>query len=159
MKIEAIAARELKMRLLTPFETSFGVTQDRRIVLLEVQTDVGTGWSELTAMEGPFYNAETIDTAWMMIRDYLASLVLDIEIATPEELPNLMRPVRGQEMAKAAIECGVWDAFARSQGKSLSHALGGTMTEISSVSPSAFSPTPASCSMPLPKNSQKVISA
>jgi O-succinylbenzoate synthase len=72
MRIEAIAVRELKMRLRTPFETSFGVTQDRRIVLLEVHTDLGRGWSEVSAMEGPFYNAETIDTAWMMIRDYLA---------------------------------------------------------------------------------------
>lgn len=132
MRIEAIAARELKMRLVAPFETSFGVTQDRRVVLLEVQTNVGTGWSELTAMEGPFYNAETIDTAWMMIRDYLAALVLDVDVATPDEISELMEPVRGQEMAKAAIECGAWDAFARSQGKSLSHALGGTLTEIAS---------------------------
>jgi O-succinylbenzoate synthase len=132
MRIESITARELKMRLTAPFETSFGVTQDRRVVLLELHTDVGTGWSELTAMEGPFYNAETIDTAWMMIRDYLAGLVLDAEIESPAELPALMESVRGQEMAKAGIECAVWDAFARSEGKSLSEALGGTLTEIAS---------------------------
>jgi O-succinylbenzoate synthase len=132
MKIEAITARELKMRLVAPFETSFGVTQDRRVAVVEVRTDVGTGWAELTAMEGPFYNAETIDTAWMMLRQYLSPLVLDVKIASPEDLHPLMEPVRGQEMAKAAIECAVWDAFARSKGLSLSHALGGVTDEIAS---------------------------
>jgi O-succinylbenzoate synthase len=132
MKIEAITARELSMRLVSPFETSFGVTQERRVALLEVHTDVGTGWSELTAMEGPFYNSETIDTAWMVLRDYLAGLVLDVEIASPEALSALMEDVRGHEMAKAAIECGAWDAFARSQGMSLGKALGGTLDEIAS---------------------------
>ncbi len=132
MKIEAITARELSMRLVSPFETSFGVTQERRVALLEVHTDVGTGWSELTAMEGPFYNSETIDTAWMVLRDYLAGLVLDVEIASPEALSALMEDVRGHEMAKAAIECGAWDAFARAQGMSLGKALGGTLDEIAS---------------------------
>lgn len=132
MKIESITARELSMRLVSPFETSFGVTQERRVALLEVHTDVGTGWAELTAMEGPFYNSETIDTAWMVLRDYLTSLVLNVEIASPEELSALMEDVRGHEMAKAAIECGAWDAFARAQGMSLSRTLGGTLDEIAS---------------------------
>jgi O-succinylbenzoate synthase len=130
MKIEAIIARELSMRLVAPFETSFGVMRDRRVALVEIYTDVGRGWAEITALEGPFYNAETIDTAWMMLRDYLSSLVLNVEIASPEDVHLLMEPVRGHEMAKAAIECAAWDAFARSQGMSLSHTLGGTFNEI-----------------------------
>src|ERR1700721_26628 len=113
------------MRLKAPFETSFGVTQDRRVVLLEVHTDVGTGWSEVTAMEGPYYNAETTHTEWMMGRDFLTGLVQDVEVASPEEISDLMENVRGQEMAKAAIECAAWDAFARSECKSLSDVLGG----------------------------------
>jgi len=132
MRIEAIIAREISMRLKYPFETSFGVTQDRRVALLEVHTDIGTGWSELTAMEGPFYNAETIDTAWMILRDYLAGLVMNVDFSSPADLAKLMDNVRGQEMAKASIECGAWDAFARAQGMSLSHALGGTLEEIPS---------------------------
>jgi O-succinylbenzoate synthase len=132
MRIESIIARELKMRLKAPFETSFGVTQDRRVVLLEVQTDVGTGWSEVTAMEGPYYNAETIHTAWIMGREFLSALVLDVDVASPEEISELMENVRGQEMAKAAIECAAWDAFARSKGESLSKILGGTRDVVAS---------------------------
>ena len=132
MRIESITARELKMRLKAPFETSFGVTQDRRVVLLEVHTDVGTGWSEVTAMEGPYYNAETIHTAWIMRREFLSGLVLDVDVASPEEISELMENVRGQEMAKAAIECAAWDAFACSKNMSLSHVLGGTRDVIAS---------------------------
>ena len=36
MTIETIVLRELRMRLKAPFETSFGVTQNRRILLVEV---------------------------------------------------------------------------------------------------------------------------
>lgn len=132
MRIESIIARELKMRLKAPFETSFGVTQDRRVVLLEVHTDVGTGWSEVTALEGPYYNAETIQTAWIMSREFLSGLVLDVDVSSPDEIAELMENVRGQEMAKAAIECAAWDAYARSEGKSLSQALGGTRDVIAS---------------------------
>jgi O-succinylbenzoate synthase len=132
MRIESITARELKMRLKAPFETSFGVTQDRRVVLLEVHTDVGTGWSEVTAMEGPYYNAETIHTAWIMSREFLSGLVLDVDVASPEEISELMENVRGQEMAKAAIECAAWDAFACSKNMSLSHVLGGPRDVIAS---------------------------
>ena len=76
MKIESIQARELAMRLQKPFETSFGVTQNRRILLVELRTDQGTGWGEVTAGEGPFYNAETTDTAWLILRDFAAPLVV-----------------------------------------------------------------------------------
>ena len=34
--ITRIELREIRMRLLHPFETSFGVTQDRRILLVKV---------------------------------------------------------------------------------------------------------------------------
>jgi len=68
MKIEHVNLREIHMRLRAPFETSFGAVQDRRILLVEVHTDGVTGWGEGTAMEGPFYNSETIDTAWIMLR-------------------------------------------------------------------------------------------
>jgi O-succinylbenzoate synthase len=59
MRIESITLRKLKMRLKSPFETSFGITHDRTVVLVELLADGLTGWSEVTASEGPFYNSET----------------------------------------------------------------------------------------------------
>src|SRR5216110_3029847 len=52
MRIESITLRKLKMRLKSPFETSFGTTHDRTVVLVEVLADGLTGWSEVTSWEG-----------------------------------------------------------------------------------------------------------
>ena len=61
--IKQIEMRELRMRLLHPFETSFGSTQDRHIVLIKVSDQTHTGYGEVTAAEGPFYSHETWETA------------------------------------------------------------------------------------------------
>src|SRR5437016_4801930 len=71
MLIKRIEMRELRMRLLNPFETSFGKTQDRHIVLIKVSDGHHTGWGEVTAAEGPFYSYETWETAWHVLHDYI----------------------------------------------------------------------------------------
>src|SRR5580700_2871950 len=103
MNIERIDLREIHMRLRAPFETSFGAIQDRRILLLEVHADGICGWGEGTATEGPFYISETIDTAWMMLRDFLIPRVLGKEFQGAADIPELLEPIRGNEMAKAAL--------------------------------------------------------
>ena len=57
MRIDAIILRELHMPLVRPFETSFGVTRNRRILLAEVQSEGLTGWGECTAGEHPYFSA------------------------------------------------------------------------------------------------------
>src|SRR5580704_9746831 len=101
MKIEAIAVREINIRLKSPFETSFGTTQDRRILLVEVIADGVSGWGEVTAGETPAYNAETTDTAWHVISDFIAPLVVGKSVAGASELPSMMTQIRGHEMAKS----------------------------------------------------------
>ena len=132
MKITCIHARELAMRLIAPFETSFGVTSERRILLVQLETDEGQGWGELTAGEAPFYNSETTDTAWLMLRQFLTPLLLGKTFEHPDEISAMMKPVRGHEMAKATLETAAWDLMARAKGVSLSSLLGGTQREIAS---------------------------
>ncbi len=133
MKIAAIHAREISMQLLAPFETSFGVTHNRRILLLEIYSEDGSsGWGEVTAAEGPFYNSETTDTAWSVLRSFLVPLLMGKNIENAEDALQAMEPVRGHEMAKAALETAVWDLLSKRQSTSLSSLLGGTRTEISS---------------------------
>jgi o-succinylbenzoate synthase len=130
VKIESIEAREIAMTLKQPFETSFGVVHRRRILLLELKTDQGSGWGEVTAGEGPFYNSENTDTAWLILRDFLAGLVVGRNFEEPEEVLQAMSLVRGHEMAKAAIENAAWDAFAHQKGLPLHSLLGGTQSEL-----------------------------
>ena len=72
MKIEAITLREIHMPLVHPFETSFGRTTARRILLTTVHCEGVEGWGECTAGENPFFSEEATDTAWWVIREYLA---------------------------------------------------------------------------------------
>lgn len=118
------------MRLRAPFETSFGAVQDRRILLLSAHADGISGWAEGTATEGPLYNAETIDTAWLMLREFLIPRVLGKDIARAAQIADLLRPVRGNEMAKAALENAVWHLESVARGVPLWQLLGGTMEEI-----------------------------
>ena len=60
------------MPLVHFFETSFGRTFDRDIILVEVSAGGLSGWGEVTAGENPFYNEEWTDAAWLLLRNYVA---------------------------------------------------------------------------------------
>jgi len=120
------------MKLIAPFKTSVDDADERRIILTEVVTDCAVGWGECVAGEKPFYSPETTDTAWMMISEFLWPMLKDKEFAVAADVWKLLEPVRGHNMAKAALESAIWDAEAKEKGVSLAKLLGGTREEISS---------------------------
>jgi len=130
MRVEEITLRKLQMRLKAPFETSFGATHDRTLLLVEMRSDGFTGWSEITAMEAPVFNAETVSTAATVIREVLAPAVLGKKFAAASEIPAAFGHVRGHEMARAGLENALWDIEAQQKKVSLAQLLGGTRKEI-----------------------------
>ncbi len=132
MNIEFIALRELRMKLKAPFETSFGTTLERRVLLVEVRADGLTGWAEITTQEEPFYNAETTETAWHIFSDFIVPMTLGKSVEHASDAPGLMRAIRGNEMARAGLENALWDIEAQEQEIPLSRLLGGTRAEIAS---------------------------
>jgi o-succinylbenzoate synthase len=132
MKIESIILREIQLGLKAPFETSFGVSHHRRILIVEVLADGVTGWGEVTATETPGYNPETTDTAWHVISDFIAPTLIGKSVPTAADTPALLAAIRGHEMAKSGIENALWDAEAKLKKIPLSKLLGGTLTEIAS---------------------------
>ncbi|HET7100300.1 MAG TPA: o-succinylbenzoate synthase, partial [Terriglobia bacterium] len=125
MKIEQIELLEIRMPLVHFFETSFGRTTDRRIVLLRARVDGLDGWGEVTCGEMPFYSYETPGTAWHILRDILIPWALEKSWDSPAHLGERFRPVRGHNMAKAALENALWDIEAQSLGVPLAELLGG----------------------------------
>lgn len=130
MTIETIVVRELRMCLKAPFETSFGVTQNRRILLVEVIVDGVSGWGEVTATESPSYNSETTDTAWHIISDFIVPRLIGQQLDSASQSASLLATIRGHQMAKAGVENALWDAEAQLRGLSLAKLLGGTRDEI-----------------------------
>jgi o-succinylbenzoate synthase len=130
MKIEAITLREVRMPLVHFFETSFGRTTERRILLVTLQTDGPEGWGECVAGEGPFYSEESIDTAWYALENYLAPSLLGKTVQKGSDAPALLQRIRGHRMAKGALENAVWDAEAQERQLPLWRLLGGTQAEI-----------------------------
>src|SRR5713101_776431 len=132
MRIRGITLRELRMKLIAPFETSSIRTDERRIVLVEADVDGVTGWGECVAGETPSYSPETTETAWHILRDHLWPLVQGKEFSGAANVWDMLEPVRGNNMAKAGLEAAIWDAEAKQKGLPLAKLLGGVRDEIAS---------------------------
>ena len=130
MRIDRITLREIRMPLVHPFETSFGRTTERRILLVEVEEDGAVGWGEVTCGERPFYNEEWVDAAWLILRDFVAPLILDIDIASAADVAGRSSHIRGHHMARGGLETAAWDLEARKLGLPLWQHIGGSRTEI-----------------------------
>jgi o-succinylbenzoate synthase len=126
MKIDNIVLRELHIPLVRPFETSFGVTRDRRVLLAEIRSEGLTGWGECTAGEYPHFSEESTDTAWQILLSELGpTLASAEEVEHGGDIPYLFKLVRGHRMAKATLENAIWDLEAQREGIPLSRLLGG----------------------------------
>jgi o-succinylbenzoate synthase len=130
MKIEQITLREIRMPLVHFFETSFGRTTERRILLVTVLCDGVEGWGECVAGEGPFYCEESVDTAWYALTRYLGPALLGRTLDVAGDCVPLLARVRGHRMAKGALENALWDAQAVQQSTPLWKLLGGSRREI-----------------------------
>lgn len=131
MKMTEITIRHLRMKLKSPFSTSFGTMTKKDFLLLEVKDEDGTiGWGESVAFAAPWYTEETMQTNWHMLEDFIIPLLLHKEIKHPDEVSELFAPIRRNNMAKASIEGAIWDIYAQQQNQSLAQVLGGTKDKI-----------------------------
>lgn len=125
MKIEKIILRHIRMPLVHFFETSFGRTTEREIVLVEVISDGVSGWGEVTAGEGPFYNEEWAGSAWLVLRDYAGPRILAHSFLNADAAGPLTDQIRGHRMARGGLEVAIWDLEARLNGQPLWKQIGG----------------------------------
>lgn len=131
MKLVEVVLYEVEMKMKTPFTTSLGTMQNKKFIVLEAKDEDGTiGWGEGVAFEEPSYTEETFKTTLHMLEDFLIPSLLGKEMAHPDEVYELFRPIRRNQMAKAAIEGAMWDIYAQQQKKSLAQVLGGTQQKI-----------------------------
>lgn len=130
MKIERAELRELTADLRFHFETSFGVEQDLKKVVLVLHSGGLEGYGEVTAGNVPGYSYETTSTAWVALSEYILPRVVGKEFDTPEQLLSAVSRVRGHNMAVGALEAAFWDLQAKAAGMPLWQFIGGARTEI-----------------------------
>lgn len=129
-QLDRLELRELNLPLKYPFETSFGRTTNRRVLIIQAIDNSGAaGYGECVAMEAPLFSGETIDTAWIIIAKHIAPLLASQGLQA-ENLFQTLSPIRGNQMAKGAVEAAVWDLESRRLNLPLWQHLGGTRTEI-----------------------------
>lgn len=129
MRIERVVTIPLSVPLKEPFETSFGRFDSRELLYVEVITSEGSTFSECPVF-GPHYSAETVATAQHIIEDYIAPLVVGKEIASVDVYVKHVSAIRGNKMAKSAVEHAIWTILANEAALPLHRLLGGTKEEV-----------------------------
>ncbi|HLF74135.1 MAG TPA: o-succinylbenzoate synthase [Anaerolineales bacterium] len=130
MKIESLSLHHISMPLVAPFETSFGRETDRQCILITLQADGLTGYGECVASSEPGYNYETTGTAWHILKDFIAPLVLGKDISDVNDYQTRVERIRGHQLAKAGVEMALWDLVGKRDGKSLKEMFRGTRDKV-----------------------------
>jgi len=145
LQVDRLILREIRLELREPFRISSGLMSARRIALLELFDATGARtWSECVAFQLPNYTSETIDTAWLAIREWLAPRILGRQFASPAEVHAVLeKNIRGHNMAKAAVEMGCWGLASVLRATPLSALLGGTRDRVPTGISLGIQPEPA----------------
>jgi O-succinylbenzoate synthase len=130
MKIESITLHHISMPLVAPFETSFGRETDRACVLITLRAEGLTGYGECVATRDPGYNYETTGTAWHILKDFIAPLILGQDVMDAGNFQKRVEGIRGHHLAKAGVEMALWDLLGKRDGLSLKEMFGGTRDRV-----------------------------
>ena len=118
------------MPLVSPFETSFGRETNRECIVIILQAEGLTGCGECVASRDPGYNYETTGTAWHILKDFIAPLILGKDIQDADDFQKRIEGIRGHHLAKAGVEMALWDLLGKRDGKSLKEMFGGTRAKV-----------------------------
>src|ERR1044071_8014341 len=130
MKIDSITLHHISMPLVAPFETSFGRETDRECVLITLQAEGLIGYGECVATRDPGYNYETAGTAWHILKEVVAPLILEQDLSEADDFQTRVEGIRGHHLAKAGVEMALWDLLGKRDGKSLKEMIGGKQEKV-----------------------------
>lgn len=126
--IERIELRVIEIELISPFRTSMGLELTHPCIILSVHGGGLTGWGECVASqavtaEWAFYSYETVETAWHILKDFLAPALVGKKLNSVEPVVQIGERLRGHPMARAGLEAAVWDLLAKAEGLPLADYL------------------------------------
>lgn len=132
MKITKAIVRRMSIDFKVPFRTSFGLNTQKDFSMVELHTADGlVGYGDCSAFFRPWYNEETTVGALFVIKNFLIPALFEQEdIKDPETFFDETSWIRRNRMARASVDCALWDLYSRELGVPEYKALGGTKTEV-----------------------------
>lgn len=132
LRIVRVELWMVSLPLLRPFRSARETVTAKQALLVAVGSSGGcTGWGECAAGPAPGYSEEWLPSARKCISDLLVPpIVAGGPLDHPDQVRERMDAVRGNRMAKAAVEAAVMDAWLQEGGMSLSTWLGGVRATV-----------------------------
>lgn len=129
--IAGIEFHKVRQPLNQPFITVLQKVEKREVTVVIVRDAEGReGYGECVAFDTPWYTEETVTSSRFVMEQVLAPLLLNERLEHPTEVERLFSKVKGNHMAKAAVEMAVWDLFSKRQGVPLHEFIGGVRKTI-----------------------------
>lgn len=125
MRIEEVILRHIDMPFRSPFKTSRWVQRSKEAVIVEVRAGGLSGWGECVALSFPDYCYECTATNWLLLKQFIVPAVLGMHFESVDGVNARIADVTGHNMARAGLECAIWDLLGQRDGKSLQQMLGG----------------------------------
>ena len=145
MKITQVILRRLALKMKgAGFRTSFAQITQKDFSLIELHSDSGlVGYGECSPLFFPWYSEETTLGAISVLQTVLIpSLLYAGEIASPEAFFDATSWIRRNRMARAAVDCALWDLWSKEQGLPEYKALGGVRSAVEAGVSLGIEPTP-----------------
>ena len=130
MKLDSLTLYHLHLPLVSPFATSFGSIDHKECVLIELHAEGFVGYGESAVERDPGYNYETTGTAWHILKDFVAPLLLGEDVTDAADFQRRVEGIRGHFLAKAGVEMALWDLLGKRDGLSLKKMFGGERDKV-----------------------------
>lgn len=131
MKIEKAEIYKIVIPLKSPFRTGFGEITDRQIVFLKLFDQSGlVGIGSSANMDIPLYEPDFTSGTIKLLQEVMLPLIIRNRIDSIKDLEGSYSMIRGNNMAKVAIESAYWHLESQKQNKPLYELWGGTKTKI-----------------------------
>lgn len=135
IRVEVVELVRVRMELVTPFRTAYGVEHGRDVLLVRVDGPDGEGWGECAALTEPRYTAEWADGAAAVTERFLVpALAVACDAGgggvAAVDVRAALDGIAGHPMAKAALEMAVLDAELRALGEPLGRRLGAVVDRV-----------------------------
>ena len=131
IQIKRVTLYHVKVPLKHSFNTHLQEVKERESILLEVTDADGTiGVGESVAFASPWYTEETVDSAWNTLEKWIIPSMLNQSFSHPDQLELALKAIKGNHMAKAAVNHALWDLYAKKLNKPLWQVIGGVKETI-----------------------------